>query len=359
MTDQSFFLNNRKISLEKVEKGLVKGKSEFEKSTLEFCRQWLSGQNIFNLETSGSTGAAKTIEVKRKHMVASAEQTISFFNLKPGDTVVVCLSTAYVAGKMMLVRALEGGMNIIANEPTSHPLLELEQDFDFLAVVPLQMEHIIANPFSLLKIQNAKATIVGGAPVSYSLSKAIEKTKANVFATFGMTETLSHFALRRLSPKIEKTFRTMENVLIAQDDRGCLVVSAPQTGNQPLPTNDLVTLINDQEFQWLGRIDNVVNSGGYKIQLEEVEAQIESCFYDLGLSNRFFLFGTSDEHLGERLEMVVENLDSGTHELDTFLRDRLRKFERPKKIHNIPIFKETPTGKIDRQATIERLEFLE
>ena len=232
MTDWSLLLNNQPFSLSELKKGEIVGATEFEQSTLDFCRQWLNDAKTFSLQTSGSTGEPKTIEVKRKQMEASANATLQFFNLKPGDTAMVCLSTTYIAGKMMLARGLEGRLKLICNEPTSHPLEQVDKPIDFLAVVPLQLENILANPASLAKLQAMKSVIVGGAPVSYALSKQILDSGANVYATFGMTETMTHIGLQQLSPEAETYFTTLDHIQIANDQRGCLVITGPQTNNE-------------------------------------------------------------------------------------------------------------------------------
>ena len=193
-------LNEKKISYDEIKSGDAVGNTPFEQSTLAFCRQWLNGQGLFSLKTSGSTGEPKPISISRYQMRLSAQQTIDFFDLKPADTVLVCLNTAYIAGIMMLTRALAAGAHIIAIEPTGNPLLDTNQQIDFLAVVPLQLQQILDNSATKSQLENCRAAIVGGAPVSIKLQEKLQNSAATVYATFGMTETLTHFALRRLNP---------------------------------------------------------------------------------------------------------------------------------------------------------------
>jgi O-succinylbenzoic acid--CoA ligase len=348
-------LNNKKISYVEIKDGVVKGDSSFEQSTLGFMRQWLNGQGLFSLKTSGSTGEPKPIRISRYQMRLSAQQTIDFFELKPEDTVLVCLNTAYIAGIMMLVRALISKAKIIAVEPSGNPLKDIKSQVDFIAVVPLQLQQILDDPETNSKLENCRDSIVGGAPVSVKLQEILQKSKATVYATFGMTETLTHFALKKLNPDPEDYFTSFENVTIGQDPRGCLTVASEVTEKQKLVTNDLVELLSDNTFIWLGRVDNVINSGGIKLQIEILERKIEHAFNDLGLTNRFFIVSTEDDSLGEKVVLIVE---SGTV-LDVIRNldwaKYVEAFEKPKEVIFSKHFEETPTGKVNRQETINVL----
>ena len=289
MPVKSLILNNKKISFEEIKEGIVVGNTAFEQSTLAFCRQWLNAQTAFSLKTSGSTGEPKGLVINRGQMILSARQTIEYFNLTPVDTVLVCLNTAYIAGIMMLVRALVAEANIIAVEPTGNPIQDINQHIDFIAVVPLQLQQILDNAKTCNQLDSCRAVIVGGAPVSISLAESIKVSATNIYATFGMTETLTHFALKQLNPKQGEDFTTFKKVTIGQDPRGCLTVASPVTEEEVLVTNDLVEILSSHTFKWLGRIDNVINSGGVKFQIEDLERKIEHVFDDLELLNRFFI----------------------------------------------------------------------
>jgi o-succinylbenzoate---CoA ligase len=347
------YLNNKKISYEEIKAGSVAGKTPFEKSTLAFCRQWLNEQGSFNLKTSGSTGEPKSIEVSRQQVQLSARQTITYFGLSPVDTVLVCLNTAYIAGIMMLARAMASGANIIAIEPAGNPLQNINQQIDFMAVVPLQLQHILANTETKKRLEQCRAVIVGGAPVSVKLSKSLEKSTAKVYATFGMTETLTHFALKQLNPDAEDFFTALQGVTIGQDTRGCLTVASEVTEHTTLVTNDLVDILSPNTFKWLGRIDNVINSGGVKLQIENVETKIGQSFEYLGITNRFFVCGLPDEELGEKVALIIEAKESLEIFNNFSWSKYLARYEIPKVFLSCRQFIETPTGKIKRRETLQ------
>ena len=355
MPVKSLILNNKKISYEEIGKGIVVGNTAFEQSTLAFCRQWLNAQTAFSLKTSGSTGEPKEIVLSRAQMILSARQTIEYFNLSPVDTVLVCLNTAYIAGIMMLVRALEAEANIIAVEPTGNPIQYINQHIDFIAVVPLQLQQILDNTKTCHQLERCRAVIVGGAPVSVSLAESIRGSALTIYATFGMTETLTHFALKQLTPKQDENFTAFRTVTIGQDPRGCMTVASPVTEQEVLVTNDLIEILSQDTFKWLGRIDNVINSGGIKLQIEDLERKIEHVFNDLEIVNRFFISAVSDKVLGEKVALIVES----TFEIEILSSmdwsEYMAKYEKPKEILYRSQFKETPTGKINRQQSLNDL----
>ena len=355
MPVKSLSLNNKKISYEEIKKGIIVGNTPFEKSTLAFCRQWLNGQAAFSLKTSGSTGVPKGIMVSRAQMILSARQTIDYFNLSPEDTVLVCLNTAYIAGIMMLVRALEAEANIIAVEPIGNPMQDINQQIDFIAVVPMQLQQILDNAVTHIQLENCRAVIVGGALISVSLAKSIKDSAANIYATFGMTETLTHFALKQLSPNQENDFTTFEWVNIGQDSRGCLTVASSVTEDRVLVTNDLVEILSPNTFKWLGRIDNVINSGGVKLQIEDLERKIEHIFQDLNITNRFFISSKGDEILGEKVVLIVESNKVIEILSSMDWSEYMEKYEKPIEILYGSRFQETPTGKINRRKSESNL----
>ena len=356
--NEFLILNGRNISFREIRESTPEVNSEFEESTISFCRQWLNGQATFSLKTSGSTGVPKTISVTREQMLASANQTIDFFNLSPDDTVLVCLNTAYIAGIMMLVRGMQSGARIIAVDPIGNPLASMEEPVEFLAVVPLQLNNILEDPASMLKLESIRSTIVGGAPVSPVLMKKIASTRAAIWATFGMTETLTHFALRQLNPVWEEAFTVLNQTTIHLDDRGCLVVKSPVTDNREVVTNDLAEIAAANKFIWIGRIDNIINSGGVKLQVEDIEAKATSLLEDLQLHNNFFIGALPDEKLHEKVCLLVE-ADEEIEALEKAdLARYFDKYAAPKRIAYLPRFVYTPTGKINRSASIKLADLL-
>lgn len=340
-------LNNKSYSYKQIRIGEYSFSSSFEERTLLFCQQWLSGEEEFEQKTSGSTGEPKLIKITRAQMLISAKQTVEALNLKPNDVALVCIDTAFIGGKMMLVRAFEYQMKIIIFEPSSNPLEYIDTLFHFAAMVPLQFENTIKS--NLKKLDNCKAIIIGGAPVNQMLATKIEALHFPIYSTYGMTETVSHIALKKLSAPAENFYTTLGDINIRTNDDEQLILKGAVTNDKELTTNDRVQILSPTTFKWLGRIDNVVNSGGIKIQLEEVESQVENLLRINGITNRFFLMGVPDEYLGEKLILCLEG-DNSTIQINilNLLKSSLKNFSRPKEILFILNFTETTSGKINR-----------
>lgn len=330
------------------------------RAALAFCREWLSGAEEFIVHTSGSTGAAKPIPLRRSQMQASARATGRALGLQAGMTALVCLPARYIAGKMMLARGLELGLHLIVVEPSSDPLADLDDvPIDFAAFIPLQMQTLLTGPPDYrTRLDRMHAILIGGGPLSAALEAAIQETAAPVYHTYGMTETATHVALRRLNgPTRSERFIPLPGVECRVDERGCLAVRGPMSNDEWLQTNDLAQLFENGSFVWRGRWDNVINSGGVKVQVEEVEAELERLLPGLlgEPCPRFFVAGQPDERLGQMVTLALEGppLDRAMEErLLTDLRRELGPFNAPRRILTLTKFAETPTGKIDRRATI-------
>lgn len=342
-----------KSGLKELAYDLVKEGTAFEKSMGDFLSDWLDDSSTLNVRTSGSTGEPKEISLKKEHMVNSALATGEFFSLEEGSSALLCLPVDYIAGKMMLVRAMVLGLELDYVEPSTSPLSQLSKSYDFAAMVPIQSEN------SLAEIERIKTLIVGGATISKSLKDKLQKKSTAIFETYGMTETITHVAVQAVSSaqpgdkvsRVGNRFKALPNIVFSVDARGCLVVTAPRVAYHPIITNDIVELISETEFKWLGRYDNVINSGGVKLYPEQIENKLEKV-----LDKRFFVAGLPDENLGQKLVLIVEgNIDSD--ELLETLQETsgLERFEVPKEIHALPNFVETDTGKIHRKKNFARL----
>lgn len=340
--------------------------TDTEKRALTFCGEWLSGVERFIVATSGSTGAPKSISLTRKQMTLSARMTGDALGLRPGDRALVCLSPRHIAGLMMLVRGLVLDLDLTMVEPSSDPFgaldLKTTPPFDFTALVPLQLQSILAHPERTDFLNKMKAVLVGGAPISISLQNQIKKLQAPVYQTFGMTETVSHIALRRLNgPQAAEHYQTLPGVKIGQDDRGRLTIKSAVTNDGNIITNDVVELTSETSFIWLGRIDNVINSGGVKVQAEKVEAAIEQILYELNVEpGEFFVGGLPDERYHEKVAAVFtgRRLSAETEAvLKAALAKQLNKFELPKEILYLDSVVRTPNGKIDRRTTLQKITF--
>ncbi|WP_343486510.1 AMP-binding protein [Allomuricauda sp. d1] len=321
---------------------LVKEGEAFERHIGNFLLDWIGEKDTIAVQTSGSTGTPKTIQLKKEHIVNSASATGSFFDLKSGQSALLCLPCGFIAGKMMLVRALVLGLHLEYIEPISNPLAGMDKSYGFCAMVPLQAEN------SLPKLTSIKKLIVGGAPISHVLGEKLKSLPTQVFETYGMTETITHIAAKRMDDE-GSFFKVLPNVTISKDKRGCLVIDAPNIGVHQLATNDLVELHGDDKFVWLGRYDNVINSGGIKLIPEQIEEKLNDI-----LDSRFFVVGIPDERLGEKLVLVVE----GTYDTEKLNEDvkkleSLSEYEVPKEILRAHKFIETGNGKIKRAATLK------
>ena len=268
----------------------------------EFLAEWHNDSDRVLVHTSGSTGQPKPLWVEKRRMEASARITCQFLGLKAGDSALLCMSLDYIAGKMMVVRALTGGLQLTAVEPSGHPFSALEQPVDFVAMVPLQVYNSLQVPRERALLEQTRHLIIGGGAVDDALARELRGFPHAVWSPYGMTETLSHVALRRLSgPDASEWYTPFPSVALSLSADGCLVIDAPQVCASRLTTNDMAELRPDGRFRILGRKDNVVCSGGIKIQIEEVERLLRP-----HLAVPFLVTKCRDERLGEALVLLTE-----------------------------------------------------
>lgn len=357
---ESILINQREESLDDIQSGKAVPQSEFESSTFQFIRDWLNGAQEFSLQTSGSTGTPKSITITRKQMQRSARRTLDALGLQPRDTSLVCLATNFIAGKMMVVRAFEGNMKIVATEPSSDPFEKITKSLpiDFMAIVPLQLQTLLANSDYTSRLNKMKGILVGGAPVSEKLKEQVQRITCPVYETYGMTETISHIALRLLNTSNQSdSFQLLAGITVQLDARGCLVIDDDNLSGRIL-TNDLVQLIGPDKFLWLGRIDHVINSGGIKLSPEKIEQEVGRLFSSLNIQRNFFVAGLPNETLGQEVVVVVEgNPLSGEayNSIRVDLSQRLSAYEVPRQILFLENFRYTPTGKINRAESTRLL----
>ncbi|APA00276.1 AMP-binding protein [Flavobacterium commune] len=318
---------------------LIKEGNEYEKSIGDFLLDWFDDNPYIDLQTSGTTGTPKIIRKNKQALVNSALATGDFFKLKPGDTALCCLPVQFIAGKMMLVRSFILGLEIDFVAPNTNPLENVNKKYDFVAMVPLQVQN------SLNELHKVKKLIIGGAKMANSLENKLLNVSTKVYETYGMTETITHIAAKKIG---ERAFSILPNVSISQNENDCLVIDAPQLSEERLFTNDLVQIINDNQFVLLGRIDNVVNSGGVKLIPEKIEEKLADA-----IAARFFVGGIPDADLGEKLVLVIEG---EKQVLDDFIFTVLDKYEKPKAVFFVPEFEITESGKIKRKAILKALE---
>jgi o-succinylbenzoate---CoA ligase len=350
---QSIQLNDREIPISAIVSGHVKALNDFEFHTLEFIRDWYNGREKFLLTTSGSTGEPKPISITRTQMIASAVATANALSLQGGGEALICLDTRYIAGKMMLVRCFISGLHIRAVTPTANPLWNVGwgKNIHFVALVPYQL-HAILESEERTKLDSIENIIVGGAPLTSGDLDRLSSYSCNVFLTYGMTETISHIALKRLNPKVADAFyKTLPGITVETDDRECLIIDCPYIRDKVV-TNDIVRLIDSSTFMWLGRFDNVINSGGIKIHPEKLEDEIGPIIKGLNLHARFLISSVPDLGLGERLVLILETdrlEDSQKSKIIEELAKLLPRFKVPKDIYTVVSLPETENGKINRR----------
>jgi o-succinylbenzoate---CoA ligase len=319
---------------------------------LEFVVDWSNRKEWIEARTSGSTGRQKNIKIRKEQILASAERTLSSLNLKPGDSALLCLPHRFIGGKMMIARSIIGELDLHITENTAKPQLPENVEISFAAIVPYQIVSINKDDEARQRWMKVKKIIIGGAHVDNALDEQLRSWPNEIYESFGMTETISHVALRRISGMTERQpFKVLETIEVTQDDRGCLVIHSEALPTNPTITNDIVHMVDESSFHWLGRADNMINSGGVKIIPEVLEKLIKRF-----INPRFFIGGLVDEELGQRVVLVLEcqpMSEVDEEDLMTDLRTELSKFEVPKEICYVDEFVETENGKINRKKTVK------
>ncbi len=328
--------------------------ADWERDIWQFLSDWfnpsISSVKVF---TSGSTGAPKQMEHNKQAMIKSAQMTCEALQLEKGDNALFCLPANKIAGMMMIVRSIYCRMNLICIKPSSNPLNELmgEMKIAFAAFTPMQLFSAVNNNEHLRKAEQIDKLILGGENISAGILQTVLRFSNKVYATFGMTETISHIALKKLNGKNADThFKVLEGIKISADERNCLVIEAPALGQPHLVTNDVVRIISDNEFDWLGRADNVINSGGVKIHPEELEQKLQQ-----HIQSAFFIASVPDERTGEKLVLAIEAIElseSDTQRLTQAFAE-LDKLHRPKSVLLFHRFTRTANGKIKRKETLQ------
>jgi len=316
-----------------------------ERSTGKFIIMWLNDESYVKVKTSGSTGKPKKIKLAKKAMVHSATATARYFKVGEQTTALLCLHPKFIAGKMMLVRAMVMGWHLHVVAPEKDALTQYDNDYDFTAMVPYQVKHAIG------ALKKVKKLIIGGGAVDSELEDKLQKVTTEAFATYGMTETITHIAVRRINgPAKSQEYHAMENVTFTLDDRGCLIIDAPNIHKEPVVTNDLVDLKTPTSFIWLGRIDNVINSGGVKLFPEKIEQKLAQ-----HIDFPFIITAQPDPNLGERVILVLET--QGDSEIPSYSEafSYLSQYEKPKRIFTVSKFPYTENGKIRRNEVLQIL----
>ena len=283
--------------------------------TLEdFFSEWNNDSDRVLVHTSGSTGKPKPMMVEKKRMLNSARITCDFLGLNPGDSALLCMSLDYIAGKMVVVRSIERHLHLISVPPSGHPLKDVDEEITFAAMVPMQVYNTLQVPEERERLSRIRHLIIGGGAIDAALEQELQSLPGDIaiWSTYGMTETLSHIALRRINgDEASKWYQPFDSVRISQTEEGCLVIDAPQVCAETLVTNDIVEIepyiynkVEKLRFRIKGRKDNVICSGGIKIQIEEVETLLKP-----HLEKPFMLAKKKDEKFGEIAVLLSEDED--------------------------------------------------
>lgn len=342
--------------------------------TLEdFFSEWNNDSDRVLVHTSGSTGKPKPMMVEKKRMLNSARITCDFLGLKPGDSALLCMSLDYIAGKMVVVRSIERHLHLISVSPSGHPLKDIDMkdvngkdvngEITFAAMVPMQVYNTLQVPEERERLTHIRHLIIGGGAIDASLEKELQALPGNIaiWSTYGMTETLSHIALRRINgAEASEWYQPFDSVKISQTEEGCLVIDAPLVCAETLATNDIVEIesyiynkvenhnkVEKTRFRIKGRKDNVICSGGIKIQIEEVEE-----FLKPHLEKPFMLAKKKDEKFGEIAVLLSE--DKGIKKVEATIRRLLsdHKYWIPREFLYVDHLPLTETGKPKRSILL-------
>ncbi|TVR82543.1 MAG: hypothetical protein EA412_01430 [Chitinophagaceae bacterium] len=319
-----------------------------------FINKWLD-KNVqsFVFETSGTTGKPKEITFTREQLANSAKRSADVFNLKEGDLTLLPLPATYVAGRMMMVRAAINKQRVLFVQPDANPLKDLPEEIkiSFAPFVPYQLEGILSDPHSTAVFEKIHTVIIGGAPLSEDMTERLSLFKNNIFATFGMTETLTHIALRRIAPETQSLYTLLPQVKIGVNNDNCLKIKDELLDTPWIQTNDIVELSGNQAFNWIARKDNVINSGGIKVFPEIIESALSK-----KVLFPFFIAGIKDKKLGEKVVFIGKTDNVSRAYLDALQKifsTSLKKYEQPKEVFLLKEFVYNANKKVDRKATIE------
>ena len=253
------------------------GKQGIHAELAAFLEQWWDPAPTMELHTSGSTGKPKLLHAAKEAMLASARASCRAFDLKPGHHALLCLPLRYIAGQMMVVRALVGGLDLIVVEPSSTPLTGIDTAIDFAPMVPMQVTNTLAQPGGAAQLSRVRTLLLGGGFIDPALDAQLQSLPCRVFASYGMTETLSHIALRAVNtPQRSEYYSPLPGVQVSLSQAGTLQISVPYLKIEQLTTNDSAEITPEGTFRILGRVDAVINSGGVKIQAEDIERQLQA-----------------------------------------------------------------------------------
>ena len=316
---------------------------EWIKSIATTITEWYDDSFYITVHTSGSTGNPKPIPLSKKAMSLSAEKTAAYFKLSDGITALLCLPADFIAGKMMIIRALVNRWNLICIPPRSSLEIPSETSFQFVAMTPFQFKYTSEGDEFFYR--NIETILLGGSPLTPEIKEMIMNISTGCYLSFGMTETITHVALMRINGKQkENVFTGVEGVSFSQN-QGRLVINANHLDIERIETNDIVEIINNKQFRWLGRSDHVINSAGLKIHPEQIEEKIAHL-----IPFRFIITGKNDLEVGQQVVLIIESNKMNNEKLVDLNRSlhELLGIKRPRRILFVDQLQETTNGKLKR-----------
>jgi O-succinylbenzoic acid--CoA ligase len=315
------------------------------KSIDTFLKEWENSEETITVNTSGSTGKPKLIKLKKEHMLISAKKTLAQLSIPTSSTFHLGLSTKTIAGKMMIIRALANNSKLLICNVSSDTLSSINEDVHFSALVPLQLQHYLEQtPRTLVD-----TILVGGAMLSINLEQLAANYPKRIYQSYGMTETISHVALRRIQKEKSPNYHALPGIEFSTNDTNELIIHYPEINPLPILTTDVVELLDPQTFNWLGRSDFCINTGGIKLFPETIESQLTNL-----IPYPIMITSLPDDRLGSILVLLIETNDSPSFSKDMFS-DILGTFEIPKYFQVLQSFAKTKNGKINRTLTEEKI----
>lgn len=343
---QRLLLEGKEYTPDDIRNFTVKGENSYPAALWDlycFLDKWFDESPVLTVHTSGSTGTPKELIVHKDKMMQSARLTCEFLNLQARDTVLLCMNLRYIGAMMVVVRSLVAGLNLIVRPASGHPLSDVKEPLRFTAMVPLQVYNTLRVPEEKKQLRQTDILIIGGGAIDTALEVEIRNLPGAIYSTYGMTETLSHIALRRLNgSSASEHYYPFSSVSLSLSSENTLVIDAPLVCEEILHTNDIACIYPDGSFMILGRKDNVINSGGIKIQAEEIE-KILFPFIPVP----FVITSVPDQRLGQAVTLLIEG-QLELSEIKCKLRSMLALYHRPKYIHLVNHIPQTGNGKIDR-----------
>ena len=324
--------------------------NSWEQGFIGFLAEWYNDEDSIEVQTSGSTGVPKLISLKKAFIAESAARTIGFFGLKQGDRILHCLPSRYIAGKLMLVRALVGELDLHLVDPSSDFSFLKTNHFKFAAMVVNQVGKL----FKFGNEWNLEHLLIGGSAIPLSLESKLQQTKTKCYSSYAMTETATHIALRKLNGTTrDEYYHCLEGIHVELSKNSCIRINMPGLENGFIETNDLGELKDTKTFKVFGRVDNVIISGGIKFLPEQIEKKLENC-----ISYPFAISSVPDDQLGEKMVLVVEGISDEKlkSNLEKTCKEFLSKYECPKEIVFIDKLPNTSNGKLDRNLLFLRIK---